>query len=127
MREITTANAPRPSGHYAQAIEHRGIVYISGQLPIDPENKSRKIGTIEEQTEQALANLEAILKSAGSGKDRVLKVTVYISDISLWDRVNAVYSRFFGNHFPARSIVPSRELHFGYHIEIDAMAAVKKD
>ena len=125
MREITTSGAPGPAGHYAQGIEHGGIVYVSGQLPVKPGSKNKEVGTIEEQTEQALENLEAILKAADSGKDRVMKVTVYISDIALWDRVNAVYARFFEDHRPARAIVPTRELHFGFQIEIEAVAALK--
>ena len=126
MKEIFTTDAPSPAGHYSQAIEHLGLLYVSGQLPIVPGSKEKTVGTIEEQTEQALANLEAILKKGESGKNEVLKVTVYISDISLWDRVNSVYARFFGEHRPARAIVPTRELHFGFQIEIEAVAAVRK-
>jgi len=126
MKEIFTTDAPSPAGHYSQAIEHLGLLYVSGQLPIVPGRKEKNVGTIEEQTEQALANLEAILKKGESGKNEVLKVTVYISDISLWDRVNSVYARFFGEHRPARAIVPTRELHFGFQIEIEAVAAVRK-
>lgn len=124
MREILSSAAPQPAGHYAQAIEHQGLVYVSGQLPVDPQSGEKRVGSIEEQTEQALANLEAILKEANSGKEHVLKVTVYVSDIALWDRVNAVYASFFGDHRPARAIVPTRELHFGFQIEIEAIAAV---
>ena len=124
MQIISTNKAPQPAGHYSQAIEHGGIIYVSGQLPIHPGNHSKHVGSIEDQTEQALTNLEAILRAAGSSKDRVLKVTVYISDITMWDRVNNVYSRFFGEHRPARAIVPTRELHFGFQIEIDAVAAL---
>ncbi len=124
MKVIMTNDAPQAAGHYAQAIEHQGLVYVSGQLPIDPKSDERHVGSIEEQTEQALSNLEAILKEANSDSNHVLKVTVYISDIALWDKVNSVYSRFFGDHRPARAIVPTRELHFGYQIEIDAIAAV---
>lgn len=122
MKEICTPNAPQPAGHYAQAIRHQGVVYVSGQLPIDPQSGVKHVGAIEAQTERALENLVAILDAAGSGKDQVLKVTVYISDMALWDRVNTVYARFFGDHRPARAIVPVRELHFGYQIEIDAIA-----
>ena len=124
MREVTTPGAPTPAGHYSQAVEHGGLVYVSGQLPIHPGNREKIPGTIEEQTEQALANLNAILKAAGSDRDQVLKTTIYISDIALWDRVNAVYARFFAGHRPARAVVPTRELHFGYQIEIEAVAAV---
>jgi 2-iminobutanoate/2-iminopropanoate deaminase len=78
---------------------------------------------VEEQTERALMNLEAVLEAAGSGRDRVLRVTVYVSDISLWNRVNAVYAEFFGDHRPARTVVPTRDLHYGFFVEIDAVAA----
>jgi 2-iminobutanoate/2-iminopropanoate deaminase len=99
-------------------------VYVAGQLPIKPDSQDRHVGTIEEQTEQVLANLEAILRAAGSGRDHVLKVTVYVADIALWGRVNAVYARFFGEHRPARTVVPTRELHYGFQVEIDAIAAI---
>ena len=126
MKEVVANDAPFPSGHYSQAIAHEGLLYVSGQLPIDPSSQEKRVGSIEEQAEQALANLAAILKDGGSDKDHVLKLTVYISDISLWDRVDAVIARFFGKHRPARAVVPTRELHFKFQIEIDAIAAVKK-
>ncbi len=105
---------------------HNGIVYVSGQLPIDPLTGERHIGSIEEQTEQTLKNLFGILRATGSDADQVLKTTVYVADIKLWDRVNAVYSRMFGEHRPARAVVPTRELHFGFQIEIEAIAALPK-
>jgi len=125
MKIINTPNAPAPAGHYAQAIVHNGLVFVSGQLPIDPTTGDKRVGSIEEQTERALRNVEAILKAAGSSLDKVLKVTVYISDISLWGRVNEVYARVFGAHRPARAVVPTRELHFGFQVEIEAIAAVE--
>jgi len=126
MRTIETPNAPRPAGHYSQAIVHDGLVFVAGQLPIDPDTTERRVGTIEEQTEQALKNITEILKAAGSDLGHVLKTTVYISDITLWGRVNTVYAKAFGEHHPARAVVPVKELHFGYQIEIEAIAAVKK-
>jgi len=126
MKEVSTQNAPKPAGHYSQAIVHNNIVYVSGQLPIDPKTGEKRLGSIEEQTEQALENLSEILKAAGSNLDQVIKTTVYVSDIELWGRVNAVYSRFFGEHRPARAVVPTRELHFGFQIEIEAIAVVNK-
>lgn len=126
MREISTPNAPKPSGHYAQAIVHNNIVYVSGQLPIDPKTGEKRVGSIEEQTEQVLKNLSEILQAAGCNLNQVLKTTVYISDIQLWDRVNTVYSKFFGEHRPARAVVPTRNLHFGFQIEIEAIAALNK-
>ena len=126
MREISTPNAPAPAGHYAQAMVHSGVVYVAGQLPIDPQAGRGAVGGIEGQTEQALRNVAAILEAAGSSLDRVIKTTVYIADISLWDRVNAVYARMFGDHFPARAVVPTRELHHGFQIEIEAIAATSE-
>jgi len=123
MQFISTESAPRPAGHYSQAVEHQGVVYAAGQLPIVPETGEKCLGTVEEQTERALLNLEAVMKAAGSGRDRVLRVTVYVSDISLWGRVNAIYAQFFGNHRPARTVVPTRDLHHGFLVEIDAIAA----
>jgi len=126
MKAILTENAPRPAGHYSQAIVHDNIIYVSGQLPINPKTGEKLTGPIEEQTEQVLNNIAAILKAAGADLSQVLKTTVYISDIELWSRVNNVYSRFFGEHRPARSVVPTKNLHFGFQIEIDAIAALKK-
>ena len=76
MVEISTQNAPKPSGHYSQAMVHNHIVYVSGQLPIDPQTAEKRIGSIEEQTEQALKNLSEILKAAGSDMNQVIKTTV---------------------------------------------------
>lgn len=124
MTIISTPDAPAPAGHYSQAIVHGDTVYISGQLPIVPGTGEKITGSIEEQTTRVLKNVEAILKAAGSQLDRVIKTTVYVSDIALWGRVNAVYSEFFGDHRPARAVVPTRELHFGFLIEMEAVAAV---
>ncbi len=125
MKAISTPDAPRPAGHYSQAMVHNNIVYVSGQLPIVPGTGEKITGPIEEQTTQALENLAAILNTAGSDLNHVIKTTVYVSDISLWGRVNNVYAEFFGDHRPARAVVPTRDLHFGFLIEIEAVAAVK--
>jgi 2-iminobutanoate/2-iminopropanoate deaminase len=123
MQEIKTESAPQPAGHYAQAIVHQGLVYVSGQLPIDPQTGAKCLGPVEEQTQRALQNILAILEAAGSSREWVLKTTVYVSDVGLWDRVNAVYAAFFGPHRPARAVVPTRELHHGFLVEIEAIAA----
>jgi len=123
MQAIETRNAPTPAGHYSQAIVHNGVVYVAGQLATDPKDKNRPVGSIEEQTERTLRNVEAILVAAGSGLDRVLQMTIYISDIELWGGVNAAYARVMGAHRPARAIVPVKDLHYGYQIEIQAIAA----
>lgn len=124
IRPIQTPDAPTPAGHYSQAIVHNGLVYVAGQLPIDPITGEKLHGTIEEQTERTLRNVEAILKAANSDLSHVLKMTVYVSDISQWPAVNATYARIMGEHRPARAIVPVKELHYGLLIEIDAIAAV---
>lgn len=125
MKQISTSKAPAPRGHYSQGIIHNGIVYVAGQLPINPETGKKIVGTIEEQTEQALKNVAAILEEAGSSMDRVVKTTVYISEIQLWNRVNKVYAKHFSTHRPARVVVPTGLLHHGFQIEIEAIAAVK--
>ena len=126
MKVVTTDNALKPSGHYSQAIIHNDLVYISGQLAIDSNTGEKIFGSIEEETEVVLHNLDLILQEAGSNKEHVIKTTVYISDIALWSRVNQVYGAFFANHKPARAIVPTRDLHFGFQIEIEAIAALIK-
>lgn len=124
MKTVFTTEAPVPAGHYSQAIVHNGLVFVSGLLPINPETGRKKAGTIEEQTRQVLNNLAAILAASGSSLEKVLKVTVYISDIALWGQVNEVYAEVFGSHKPARAIVPTRELHYGFQIEVEAIATV---
>lgn len=123
MKRIMTPLAPQPAGHYSQAIVHHNLIYVSGQLPVDPEAGDKRIGSIEEQMEQTLKNLSRILEAAGSSLNQVLKTTVYVSDIGLWGRVNEVCARTFGEHRPARAVVPTRELHGGYQVEVDAIAA----
>jgi len=123
MQAIETRGAPTAAGHYSQAIVHNGVVYVAGQLPIDPTDRNRPVGSIEEQTERTLRNVEAILVAAGTGLDRVLQMTIYISDIELWGGVNAAYARVMGAHKPARAVIPVKDLHHGYQIEIQAIAA----
>lgn len=123
MKPILTPNAPIPAGHYSQAVAHGGLVFVSGQLPIDPADSTWKSDDIRDQTRRVLANLDAILKEAGCGRTSVLKVTIYITDIAQWGSVNEVYAAYFGEHRPARAIVPVRDLHHGFLIELEAIAA----
>ena len=122
---VSTPNAPTPAGHYSQAVVYNGLVFVAGQLAIDPQTGARLTGPIEEQTEQCLKNISEILNASGSDLSRVLKMTVYISDIELWSGVNSVYARVMGKHRPARAIVPVKDLHYGFKIEIEAIAATK--
>jgi 2-iminobutanoate/2-iminopropanoate deaminase len=123
IKTISTQNAPTPAGHYSQAVVYNGLIFVAGQLAIDARTGEKKLGSIEEQTEQVLKNVSEILRAADSDLSRVLKMTVYISDISLWDRVNAVYARAMGEHRPARAVIPTRDLHHGFLIEVEAIAA----
>lgn len=125
MQFISTDKAPLAGGHYSQAIEHNGLIFISGQLPIHPETGEKILGPIEEQTLQVLKNIEAIAVAAGSDLNHILKTTVYVSDIDLWGKVNEVYAAFFGSHKPARAVVPVKTLHYGFLIEIEAIAVKK--
>ncbi|MEO8226007.1 MAG: Rid family detoxifying hydrolase [Gemmatimonadota bacterium] len=124
LQTISTANAPQPAGHYSQAVVHGDVVYVAGQLPIDPASADRTPGSIEQQTEQVLRNVEAVLLAAGSRLDHVVQMTVYVSDIAHWAQVNTIYAKVMGAHRPARAVVPVPELHHGYAIEIQAIAAV---
>lgn len=124
MEFISTDNALKPAGHYSQAVVHKGTVYVSGQLAVNPETGEKEFTSVEDQTRRVLENIDLILKASGSDKKHVLKATVYVSDISDWDKVNAVYTEFFEDHKPARAVVPTRELHFGFKVEIEVVAAV---
>jgi reactive intermediate/imine deaminase len=124
MQKIQTPHAPKPVGHYSQAIVHNGLVYVSGQVSIDPKTGEKRLESIEVQTEQTLQNLAEILKAAGSDLSRVLKMTVFISDASDWSAVNKVYAQVLGDHRPARAIIPVGDLGGGLKIEIEAIAAI---
>ena len=125
MKKIKLPNAPEPKGHYSSAVEHNGLIFVSGQLPRNAVTGEVETGAIEAQTELALRNVEAILVEANSDLDHVLQFTIYVSEMELWDKVNEVYARILGEHKPARAIVPVKDLHFGTKIEIQAIAAVR--
>jgi len=114
---------PKSNGHYSHCVEHNGTLYISGQLPFAPNTKDMAVG-IEAQAHQVLSNLELILTEAGSSLNQVMQVRIYIPNVELWGAVNAVYAEYFVDHKPARCVVPSRELHYGALIELEATAFV---
>lgn len=124
MKSIHTSDAPRPAGHYSQAVEHGGLVYVSGQLPIGPDGTPFADASVEEQTRTVLANVGAILEAAGSGLDRVLQMTIYVSDGGHWPAVNEAYAEVLGEHRPARAVIPVANLHHGVALEVQAIAAV---
>lgn len=126
MEKIKLPNAPEPKGHYSPAVVHNGLIFVSGQLPMNLETLEIESGSIEAQTELALRNIETVLLEANSDLNHVVQMTIYISDIELWSKVNEVYASVLGEHKPARAIVPVKDLHFGTKIEIQAIAAVKE-
>lgn len=123
MQIVNPSNIAKPIGHYSPAVVHNGFVFVSGQLPTDREGNSIP-GTVEEQTLLCLKGIETILKSANSSISRILKVSIFVTDISDWSKVNAVFAVFFGDHRPARIVVPSGKLKYGCAVEIDCIAAV---
>lgn len=123
IRIISTDAAPRPAGHYSQGVVHRGVVHVAGQLPIDPQSGA-VVGTdIGAQAERTLRNVEAVLAAAGSDLQRLVSVTVYITDRGLWAGFDETFARVLGAHRPARAVVPVPTLRHGCLLEIQAVAA----
>ncbi|MBU2703503.1 reactive intermediate/imine deaminase [Sporomusaceae bacterium BoRhaA] len=102
------------------------MLYISGQLSIDPDTRKVPEGGIKAHARLALANVERVLKATGLSRTDIVQCRVYVSDIDQWDSVDKVYTEFFGEHKPARIVVPVGELHFGCLVEIEAIAEVNK-
>jgi len=123
MQYIQTDNALLPAGHYSQAIKHAGVLYVSGQLPIDPDSRAHVKGNIEAQARRVFDNIALILQAAGASLNKVIKLVIYIADVGLWAQVNAICAEYFIHHKPVRTIVPVSALHFGFGIEVDCMAA----
>ncbi len=125
MREIiSTENAPGAIGPYSQAIKAGGMVYCSGQIPIDPVTGEFVSHEVAEQTEQVLKNLEAVLKAANTSLANVVKTTVFLSDMSDFAVMNEVYARFFSENKPARATVQAARLPRDAKVEIDCIATV---
>ena len=120
---VATANAPAPGGHYSQAMCHGGLVYVSGQLPVAPDGTHHPNADFADQSRLAIRNMLAVVEAAGGSVDKLLKVTVYIVGVDNWPRFNTVYAELLGDACPARSVVPVPALHYGYLVEIDAIAA----
>jgi 2-iminobutanoate/2-iminopropanoate deaminase len=130
VTHIHTPNAPAPAGHYAQATLARGMLCISGQLPVRPDGSRCDVADFEMQARQALANLLAILAAAGGTPADLQKVTAYIQGVDHWPALNRIYAEMLGTARPARAIVPVPELHYGFLVEVDAIALIadaKKD
>ena len=125
IRPVSTPDAPQPAGHYSQAVVEGGFVFVAGQLPLDPATGAiaGAPDDIETQTRQVLGNVGAILRAAGSGLDRLVSVTVFITSRSQWPAVDRVYAEMLGAHRPARAVIPVPELRPGCLIEVQAIAS----
>jgi 2-iminobutanoate/2-iminopropanoate deaminase len=121
---VQTDGAPKAIGPYSQAIKAGGLVFASGQIPLDPATGQVIEGSIAEQTERVLNNLKAVLEAAGSSLDSVVKTTVFLADLGDFGEMNEAYGRFFGAAAPARSTVEVSRLPRDARIEIDAIAAL---
>jgi 2-iminobutanoate/2-iminopropanoate deaminase len=123
MREvIATAHAPQAIGPYSQAIRANGFIFVSGQIPLNPATMQLVEGGASEQTAQVLTNLEAVLKAAGSGLEKVVRTGVYLKDMNDFTAMNDVYERFFPQSAPARSTVEVARLPKDVRVEIDVIA-----
>ncbi len=123
IESIATRDAPTPAGHYSQGTAHDGLLFVAGQLAVRPDGTHQPDAPFEDQARQAIANMLAIVRAGGSAPERVLKVNVYIVGVEHWPAFNRVYAEMFGDARPARAVVPVPELHHGYLVEIDAVAA----
>ena len=125
MKAISSSKAPAAIGPYSQAIDSgAGLVFVSGQLPIDPATGAFPEGGIKEQTAQSIRNAKAILEEAGSGLAKVVKTTVFLADMVDFGAMNEVYSSYFTSPFPARSAVAVKDLPKGALVEIECIARV---
>ena len=131
MREhiafVNTDELAPPGGHYSHAVRYGDLVFVSGQLGIRPDGSHTAHLPFEDQVQQALENMLTALRLAGATAADVLKVTAYIVDVERWPRFNALYAEVMGSARPARTVVPVAQLHYGYLIEVDAIAVCSGD
>ena len=119
---VSTEKAPGAIGPYSQAIKAGGMVFCSGQIPIDPETGGFISEVVSEQTDQVLKNLSAVLDAAGTGLDRVVKTTVFLADMNDFAEMNEVYGKYFSDNKPARATVQAARLPRDARVEIDCIA-----
>jgi len=122
-----TDKAPKPVGPYSQAVIHNGLMYVSGQIPLDPESGELVRGTIEDETEAVMNNLRMIVEGAGAAMEDVLRVSCYLSDMEDFPRFNAVYAQYFMSNPPARSTFQAAKLPLDVQVEVDAIVAVPEN
>jgi 2-iminobutanoate/2-iminopropanoate deaminase len=120
---VITSQSPKPIGPYSQGVISGGMLFCSGQIPLDPESGELVTGDIEAQTERVLKNLLGVLREAKMGPENVVKTTVYLSDMADFPRMNEVYARYLGKNPPARTTIQAAALPRGVKVEIDVIAA----
>lgn len=118
---VHTKNAPEAIGPYSQGVQARGVIYLSGQIALDPETMELVGGAPEEQVQQSLKNLSAVAKAAGASLGDAVKITVYLTDLSVFPLVNEVMEEFFVKPYPARAAIGVSELPRGALVEVDAI------
>jgi 2-iminobutanoate/2-iminopropanoate deaminase len=121
---INPHSMPPPGGHYSHGVAANGFLFIAGQLPIDAQGNKLADRSFEEQTKQTLANIQAVLSAHKLGLDNLVQVRVYITDIDNWFTFNQIYAAWAGTAKPARAVVPVPKLHYGFLLEIEAVAAL---
>lgn len=114
-------------GHYSAGVISKGMLYVSGQLSIDPDTRQVCQGDIKDHTRLALTNVDRVLKAAGVAREQVVFCRVYTPSVEYWGPINEVYAEFFGDHKPGRVVVSTTDLHFGCLVEIEAIAEVKEE
>ncbi len=127
MKLIRAEHSEKSQGHYSPGVISGRLLFVSGQLSVHPKTGKRPEGGIQEETLQALINLETVLKAAGIDRTNVVQCRVYVPDVAYWPEVNDVYSAFFKDHKPARVIVPTNKLHSGCLVEIEAIAEMDEE
>jgi len=123
-RTMNPAELATPGGHYSHVSIANGLVFVSGQLPIDATGRKLTDSTFDQQAEQVLANLASALAGAGSDVRKLAQVRVYLDDVGHWAKFNEIYARWAGDARPARAVVPVSALHYGLKIEVEAVALV---
>ena len=121
---INPAGNAKPGGHYSHGTVANGFVFVSGQLPITPAGEKLTQASFAEQARQVLANVEGVLKAAGSSIGQLVQVRVYVDDVANWPEFNTIYAQWAGDARPSRAVVPVPGLHFGLKIEVEAVAVV---
>jgi reactive intermediate/imine deaminase len=126
-KTIHTDKAPQAIGTYSQAVEHQGLVFVSGQIPLDPENMEIVPGGIEAQIRRVFDNLSAVCTAAGGSLDDIVKLTIFLTDLGAFPQVNSIMGQYFNEPFPARAAVEVSALPKGVEVEMDAIMGVVKN